>query len=294
MNLLALDIRQRLIALHSDLGQSNGADHLDPLLELLAENGLSWSDGPELFSLWGMSSFQSKRLRRWVRGVHELIGRASTPGERRKARDGLIRRLGEENLSWTNDLPGILATEWRDSNPANAGPTSASAPNEDVNVFDVLTAVIQGRVVLSEIQSTVAALCDLNTYVYDNFSHAPQLGIVAPASGCGKSTLRKVLEATAHCAWHSHSATPATVYRVLDRNPRTSMMFDEAENLDWSNDSKMRAVVDAAYESDGSIDRVDSKGNPFKFHVFAPVLWALRGSANDMPIAVLRALSSLR
>jgi hypothetical protein len=77
------------------------------------------------------------------------------------------------------------------------------------------------------------------------------------------------------------------VYRVLDRNPRTSMMFDEAENLDWSNDSKMRAVVDAAYESDGSIDRVDSEGNPFKFQVFAPVLWALRGSAGDMPIAVL-------
>jgi Protein of unknown function (DUF3631) len=49
----------------------------------------------------------------------------------------------------------------------------------------------------------------------------------------------------------------------------------------------MRAVVDATYESDGSIDRVDRKGNPFKFHVFAPVLWALRGSASDIPIAVL-------
>ena len=65
------------------------------------------------------------------------------------------------------------------------------------------------------------------------------------------------------------------------------MMFDEAENLNWSSDSKMRAVVDATYESDGSIDRVDSEGNPFKFQVFAPVLWALRGSASDMPIAVL-------
>ena len=158
MNLLAPEIRQRLIALHSDLGQSNGADRLDHLLELLAENGLSWSDWPELFALCGMSSSQPKRLRRWVRGVHELIGRASTPGERRKARDGLIRRLGEENLSWTNDLPGILATEWRDSNPANPGPAPASAPNEDVNVFDVMTAVIQSRVVLSETQYTVAAL----------------------------------------------------------------------------------------------------------------------------------------
>jgi hypothetical protein len=287
MNLPAPEILQRLIALHSDLGQSNGADCLDPLLRVLAENGFSWSDWPELFALYAMSSSQPKRLRRWVRGVHELIGRASMPGERRKARDGLIRRLGEENLSWANDLPGILANEWRDSNPANPGPASASASSEDVNVFDVMTAVIQSRVVLSETQRTVAALWDLNTYVYDNFSHAPQLGSVAPASGCGKSTLRKVLEATAHCPWHSHSATPAVVYRVLDRNPRTTIMFDEAENLDWSNDSKMRAIIDAAYESDGSIDRVNSEGNPFKFQVFTPVLWALRGSSSDMPIAVL-------
>ena len=248
MNLLAPDILQRLIALHSDLGKSNGADCLDHLLELLAENGLSWSDWPELFAQCGMSSSQPERLGRWVRGVHELIGRASTPGERRKARDGIIRRLGEENLSWTNDLPGILASEWRDSNPASPGPpsASASAAHEDVNVFDVMTAVIQSHVVLREAQCTVAALWALNTYVYDNHAHAPQLGNVAPASGCGKSTLRKVLEAMAHCAWHSHNATPATVYRVLDRNPRTPMMFDEAENLNWSSDSKMRAVVDAA------------------------------------------------
>jgi hypothetical protein len=52
------------------------------------------------------------------------------------------------------------------------------------------------------------------------------------------------------------------------------MMFDEVENFDWSNDFKMRAVIDAAYECDGSIDRVDRGGNPFNFHVFSPALWA--------------------
>ena len=55
MNLPAPEILQRLIALHSDLGQSNDADLLDHLLEFLAENGLSWSDWPELFALCGMS-----------------------------------------------------------------------------------------------------------------------------------------------------------------------------------------------------------------------------------------------
>src|SRR6516162_3006906 len=98
MNLPAPEIRQRLIALHSDLGQSNGANCLDPLLAVLAENGLSWSDLPELFARCGMSSSQPKGLRRSVRGMHELVGRGSAPGECRRARDKLIRRLGEENL----------------------------------------------------------------------------------------------------------------------------------------------------------------------------------------------------
>jgi hypothetical protein len=72
------EIRQHLITLHARLGQSDGTDHLDVLLTLLAENGLSWSDWPEFFASHGMASLQPKRLRRWVRGVDELIGRAST------------------------------------------------------------------------------------------------------------------------------------------------------------------------------------------------------------------------
>src|SRR6516162_5129501 len=174
MNLAAPEIPQRLIALHSDLGQSNGADCLDPLLAVLAENGLSWSDWPKLFALCGMSSSQPKRLRRWVRGVHELIGRASTPGERRKARDGLIKRLAEESLDWTNDLRGILGAEWRDNNRTNARPASSPASDLDVNLLDLVTATIEDRVVVSSAQCTVIEMWVLNTYVYDDFIFAPQ------------------------------------------------------------------------------------------------------------------------
>ena len=287
MNLPPPEICQQLIALHDHLGQSNGADYLDPLLKLLADNALSWSDWPELFALHGLTSSQPKRLRRWVRGVHELIGRASTPGERRKARDGLIKRLAEESLDWTNDLRGILGAEWRDNNPANARPASSPASVLDVNLLDLVTATIEDRVVLSSAQSTVIALWDLNTYVYDNFIFAPQLGIVVPTSGHGKSTLRKVLSATVHNPWHSHHATPAVIYRELERNPRTTLMFDEAENQSLLHDPKLRAIIDAAYEHDGSIDLVDKEGNPVKFHVFAPVLWALRGSTSDAPMSIM-------
>jgi hypothetical protein len=284
MNLPPLEVRQRLLARHRDLGQS--ADHLDPLLDLLAENGLEWGDWPELFTAMGMgtTSFRSNAFRR-VRGLHAAMGRASTLAQRRKARDALVKHLAEEGLSWEDDLPGIIAIEFRDSVPPGSAP--ASTVDEDVNVLDVVAEVIARHVVLTKAQYTVAALWTLNTFVYDRHAHAPQLGVVAPASSCGKSTLRKVLGALAHSAWHSHNASPATIYRVINRNPRTAIMLDEAENLDWSADSKMRAIVDAAYECDGAIDRVDREGDPYKFQVFAPVLWALRGSASDVPLAVL-------
>jgi hypothetical protein len=91
MNLPPPGIFQHLIALHARLGESDGADHLDALLKLLAENGLSWSDWPELFASQRLTSSQPGRLRRWVRGTHELVGRASTPNERRKARNALYQ-----------------------------------------------------------------------------------------------------------------------------------------------------------------------------------------------------------
>ena len=217
MNLPPPEICQHLIALHAHLGQSDGADRLDDLLKLLAENALSWSDWPELFALHGLTSSQPERLRRWVRGVHELIGRASTPTERRKARDGLIKRLAQESLDWAKDLPGILGAEWLNKNPATKSSAATSPPPAcDVNLFDLVKAVIEDRVVLSSAQGTVIALWGLNSYVYENFMFAPQLGILVPASGHGKSTLRKVLKAVVRNPWHSHHATSAVIYRELD------------------------------------------------------------------------------
>ena len=97
MNAPSQELCQRLIKLHCDLGQSNGADCLDALLKALDEAGLSWSDLPELFALCGMTSSQPKGLRRRVRALHELVGRASTANERRRARDKIIRQLGVEH-----------------------------------------------------------------------------------------------------------------------------------------------------------------------------------------------------
>ena len=243
-----------------------------------------------------MTSSQPARLRRWVRGTHELVGRASTLNERRKARNSLIKRLAEEALHWTNNLPGMLAIEWRDSNRTNTSTatTGPSPSTDNVNLFDLVKQVIEDRVVLSSAQATVIALWSLNSYVYDNFIFAPQLGILVPASGHGKSTLRKVLQAVVHNPWHSHHATPAVIYRELERNPRTTLMFDEAENQDLPHDSKLRAIIDAAYEHDGCIDLVDKEGNPSNFACLLPCCGHCEARSATCQCLCCHALSSSR
>jgi hypothetical protein len=283
------EICQRLIALHAQLGESDGADLLDDLLKLLTENGLSWSDWPELFALHGLSSSQPERLRRWIRGVHELVGRASTPNERRKARNGLIKRLAEEGLDWSKDLPGILAATWRASNSTNtsSAATAPSPPSGDVNLFDVVKRVIEDRVVLSSAQGIVTTLWGLNSYVYNKFIFAPQLGVLAPVSGCGKSTLRKVLKCIVHNPWHSYGATAPAICHVLEDNPCSTILLDEAENQGLTLDDSMLRVLDACYEDDGSRDLVGKDGKPHKYDLYAPVLWALRGSISDVALSLL-------
>ena len=235
-----------------------------------------------------MTSSQPNRLRRWVRGVHELIGRASTPNERRKARNGLIKRLAEESLDWVKDLPGILGAEWLVHNSASTSSAATSPPPQyDVNLFDLVMRVIEERVVLSPAQCTLTALWDLNSYVCDNFIFAPQLGILVPASGHGKSTLRKVLKSIVHNPWHSYNATAAVICRVLERNPRSTLLLDEAENQNLTQDPTLLAILDACYEDDGSRDLLDKDGNPIKYDLYTPVLWALRGSISDVPMSML-------
>jgi hypothetical protein len=77
------------------------------------------------------------------------------------------------------------------------------------------------------------------------------------------------------------------ICRVLERNPRTTPLLDEAENQNLTQDDTLLSVLDACYEDDGSRDLVDKDGSPHKYDLYAPVLWALRGSLSDVPLSLL-------
>jgi hypothetical protein len=296
MTLPPPEICRRILALHESLGFQDGKDEKRAeLLELLAEHGLSWNDLPELFVAMnagtatplpapGSKSWE-KHCRR-IRQLHAAMGSLDKDG--RSAQEKLVEQLGRQQLTWWSDLPAILAADWIHKNPISisAATSQASADAPQVNVLDLAMAVIGDRVVITPAQCLVMALCMLNTYKYDDFAVVPHLGIVSPASGHGKSTALKVLNSLAAEGYYSHHITSPVIYRYLRRTPRTAFFLDEGENQNLLNDKKLRAIIDAAYECDGSIDLIEY-GEVVKFPLFCPIAYAIRGEVRDVPLAVL-------
>jgi hypothetical protein len=99
-------------------------------------------------------------------------GTSSTDAQRKHARNALIKLLAQNSLTWSSDLPAILAADWLEAHPipGTTSGSTASPVNQDgpaVNVFDLGRRIIERRVVLTPAQSTVATLWTLNTYVFD-------------------------------------------------------------------------------------------------------------------------------
>jgi hypothetical protein len=133
--------------------------------------------------------------------LHSQIGADDKTGP--AAHKKLIKRIGDYKLSWSGDLPAILAADWTFKNP----PSAAARPSSDaptVNVFALTKKVIGDRMVMKQAELTVTTLIVLNTHVYDRFARIPQLGAVAPTSGYGKTTLLKeVLQHLVPRKWYS-------------------------------------------------------------------------------------------
>ncbi len=281
MNLPPPEIFQHLIGLHARLGESDGADHLDALLKLLTDNGLSWSDWPELFDLQGLTSSQPERLRRRARGMHELVGRASTLNERRQARNGLIRLLAEESLHWTKDLPGMLAAEWRDKNPANrssgAATSQASTDAPTINALSLLLALIEDHIAITPEQRIAAALWVLHTYSYDRYSITPRLAVLSPVRGCGKTTLIVLLEQLCANSFRSDGVSPAAIYYQLDERPLTTFLIDEGDNLDLFRNALLRRIFNSGHRRGGNESRFIA-GRVRRYPTFAPLAVAAIGT----------------
>lgn len=134
--------------------------------------------------------------------------------------------------------------------------------------------------VLPEHGDTILALWAAHTWVFDTHNVTPRLVITSPQKGCGKSTVLDLLRAVVRRPIMASHATPAALFRVIERYQPT-VLLDEADTYLSDNDD-LRRLLNAGHHVRGAVWRtVGDEHEPRPFPVFAPVAIAAIGGVPE-------------
>lgn len=219
-------------------------------------------------------------VRRRIRQLFAMLG--ATDNEAAIARGKIIALLQEYGDTW-NDLPDILADN--SSVDEVSEPQAPTAP-PDVNPLDLVMVLVDKHIAISADECLAIALWILHTHIYQHYRESPRLALLSPVNGCGKTTLLSLLLLLVRNGCSTSNTTPAVIYYELDRNPQTTWLIDEADNLDLDRKSNgvARAVLNMGHTRGAYVCRM-VKGEPKKIPVFSPLAVAAIGT---LPFPLLR------
>jgi hypothetical protein len=222
----------------------------------------------------------SNKDRKRLRDLHARMC-SSNSGERDVAwrkLDALLRRLGK---TW-NDLAELLHEEKtasaspqpdpRDTGPAEHPFDQPGAPTP----ADTVRRMLERHVALTEHEYVAVALWIIHTHVYDQFMVTPRLVLTSPVRNCGKTTLLDVASRLVARPHKDDSTTAAVIYHNVNVT-RSTLLLDEADNLEIAAKAVLRSVLNAGHRKGGSVSRI-VKGAPKQFNLFAPVALASIGT----------------
>jgi hypothetical protein len=218
----------------------------------------------------------------------------ASDNEAEVARKKLNDILKAHGCTW-NDLPEILAaadapegTAFTDTSDDGQGGEAAEQQDDapEVNPLDLVMYLVEQHIAITREECLAVALWILHTYVYDRFRESPRLALLSPVNGCGKTTLLSLLQFLVRHGCSTANTTPAVIYYELERNPLTTWLIDEADNLDLHRQSNgvVRSVLNMGHTRGATVCRM-VKGEPLKIKVFAPLAVAAIGT---LPFPLLR------
>ena len=245
------------------------------LKALLAQLRRSWNDlaeivrpsAPEPSHLAAVT----ERDRKQIRDRFAHMGADGNEGD--NAERKLKTLLGQVKLSWS-DIPWLIQPALKDLLQ------SAEAPPP----LAVLVTLIDRYVAFPlDYVSLVVALWAMHTHIYERYSVTPRLLLTSPVRGCGKTTLMRVLERLVARAERCDNITAAAIYSAIDED-RSTLLLDEADNLNVAAKGALQAVLHAGFQQGGSIARM-VRGGRKRYNVFAPIALAAIGTAwSSLPL----------
>lgn len=122
----------------------------------------------------------------------------------------------------------------------------------DINeVFKEMDDILKEHLIVTPEERWTIILWITFSYVPRSFRHSPRLLVTSPQMQCGKTTLLSILAAMAYKTLHVSSLTPATLFRILDKE-RPTVLADEADTYIYDNED-MRNVLNNGHTRDGSL-----------------------------------------
>ena len=166
-----------------------------------------------------------------------------------------------------------------------------------------LSAFVSRFVTLSEAQADVCAVWTMHTHAIDAADFTPYLDINSAVLQSGKTRLLEVFRLVVRNPWFTGRVSGAALVRKIDREQPT-LLLDESDTALSSGDDyseKLRGILNAGFERDGTYSVCVQKGNDWEtrdFSTFSPKAIAGIGKLpptirdRAIPISLKRALRS--
>src|ERR1019366_4961970 len=130
-------------------------------------------------------------------------------------------------------------------------------------ILNQVKAFIRRYVVATDAEITLMSVWVLHTYTFTGQVYTPYFSITSAEKQCGKSRLLEVLGFLVHRKWKCDSASPAALYRKIDKEKPT-LLLDEADAIFKGNPEMgqaIRGVLNSGNHYLGSVTRCAGEGS---------------------------------
>jgi uncharacterized protein DUF3631 len=156
-------------------------------------------------------------------------------------------------------------------------------PVSGLDLAETMRASLSAHVIFEgQHDANLAALWALGSYAMDEWRLFPRLLITSPTKQCGKSTLLEVLEALTYRPMMAANASPAVMFRAIEKY-RPTLLLDEADT--WLRQSdELSGVINSGHMCRGRVLRAevsDDTYEPRSFSTWAAMVIAGIGGQRD-------------
>jgi hypothetical protein len=196
----------------------------------------------------------------------------------RKSRSKVSKKLSKSTGETGSD--NVIQLRPNVSSKERSTRSESKQPQQGDQLLDNIKAAVVQFVWLPEPKYyDLLAVYALYTHVYDAFDHAPRLAVWSPIKGSGKSTLLCVLKELVRKGEIRVSATPATLFRGMDKEHPT-LLIDELDKHVKNNklEGHLHEVMNAGHMCGAKVSRCnqDNYNKLETFEPFGPMVFAFK------------------